>query len=231
MSYPENPDTIILKNRYYPTGLKEVDVWNYYQKVKPTILLETKNRDIMFAIMVQQNKPVLRRHGAGKKFIRLTPSNYDEAITGRTITVYSTMGAYETFGIIDIDIHPGDGFKWAKVVTDDVYDFVMDKMPIVRSAQIRFTGKSSFHIVCNFGSRNKIDSIRFLLQKFLQNSDLSKKYTVEGKRRAGVPNLDLSPNKMNGAYITLGSLSIWGLPCIEVPYQSLMRFDPRQARL
>lgn len=231
MSYPENPDTIILKNKYYPTGLKEIDVWNHYQKFKPSILQETKNRDIMFAIMVEMNKPVLRRRGAGQKFIRLTPSNYDEAITGRTITVYSAMGMYETFGIIDIDIHPGDGFGWAKEVTRNVYDFVMDKMPIIRSAQIRFTGKSSFHVVCNFKSKQKIDSIRFLLTKFLRNSDLAKRYTIEGKRRAGVPNLDMAPNKFRGNYTTLNALSVWGLRCMEIPYQSLMRFDPRQARV
>lgn len=231
MSYPENPETIILKNKYYPSGLKEIDVWNHYQKVKPSILKETKNRDVMFAIMVELNKPVLRRHGAGKKFIRLTPSNYDEAITGRTITVYSSMGMYEEFGIIDIDINPGDGFGWAKEVTRNVYDFVMDKMPIVRSAQIRFTGKTSFHIVCNFKGRQKIDAIRFLLTKFLRNSDLAKIYSIEGKRRAGIPNLDMAPNKHRGNYTTLNALSVWGLKCMEVPYQSLMRFDPRQARL
>jgi hypothetical protein len=141
------------------------------------------------------------------------------------------MGGYEDFGIIDIDIHPGDGFNWAKIVTRDVYDFVMDKMPLVKSAQIRFTGKESFHIKCDFGRRNKIDSIRFLLRKFLQESDLSRRYTVEGKRRSGIPNLDLSPNKFRGNYITLNALSILGLQCTEVSYQSLMRFEPRQARI
>jgi len=231
MSYPDNPDTIILKNKYYPTGLKEIDVWNHYQKVKGSILLETKNRDVMFAIMTELNKPVLRRHGAGKKFIRLTPSNYDETITGRTLAVYSAMGMYEDIGIIDIDIHPNDGFPWARIVTKDVYDFVMDKMPIVRSAQIRFTGKTSFHIVCKLGRREKIDAVRFLLQKFLRGSDLAKNYTIEGKRRAGIPNLDMSPNKFRGNYITLNALSVWGLQCMEVPYQSLIRFDPRHARL
>ena len=221
----------MIKNRFYPQGVSEIDVWNHYQKVKPVILEETKNRDVMFAIFVGLNKPVLRRRGKGKEFIRLTPTNYDEAITGRTVTVYSSMGMYEDFGIIDVDIHPGDGFKWAKLATADVYDFVMDKMPIVRTAQIRFTGKQSFHIKCQFGMKMKIDSIRFLMRKFLQESDLSKKYTVEGKRRAGIPNLDLSPNKLRGNYITLNALSIWGLQCMEIPYSSLIRFDPRQARI
>jgi hypothetical protein len=87
MAYPENPETIVLRNSYYPKGLTELDIWNYYQKVKREILNETKSRDIMFAIMVDLNKPVIRRRGKGQGFIRLTPQNYDEIITGRTVTI------------------------------------------------------------------------------------------------------------------------------------------------
>ena len=94
----------------------------------------------------------------------------------------------------------------------------MDKMPVVRTAEIRYTGKTSFHIVCDFGRKMKVDAIRFLLQKFLRESPLARVYTVAGKRRAGVPNLDLAPNKIRGTYITKHSLSVWGLKCMEVKY-------------
>jgi len=231
MAYPENPETIVLRNSYYPKGLTELDIWNYYQKVKREILNETKSRDIMLAIMVDLNKSVIRRRGKGQGFIRLTPQNYDEIITGRTVTIYSTMGNYEDIGIIDVDVTDYDGFKWARKVTSDVYEFVMDKMPVASSAQIRFTGKTSFHVVCQFNRKMKIDSIRFLLERFLRNSDLAKKYTVSGKRKAGVPNLDLSPNKLRGAFITLNSLSIIGLKCMEVTYNQLMGFNPNRGRI
>ncbi len=229
--YPKNPETVILKNKYYPKGLTELDLWNYYQKVKPILLKQTQNRDVMFEIMVDVNKPIIRRKGKGGGFIRLTPKNYDEMITGRTISIHSAMGSYENIGIIDIDISPSDGFAWARKTTLDVYDFVMDKIPIVTTASIRFTGKTSFHIVCEFRNKLKIDSIRFLLEKFLRQSDLSKIYTIEAKRRPGIPNLDLAPNKYRGNFITLNSLSILGLRCMEVPYTALMRFDPRQAKI
>jgi len=185
----------------------------------------------MVAIMTDVNKPIMRRKFDQGNTIRLTPSTYDKVITGRTSTVYSEMGPYEKFGIIDIDIHPGDGFSWARKVTADVFDYVMDKMPVIRSAEILFTGKTSFHIVCDFGRKMKIDAIRFMLQKFLRASDLARVYTIEGKRRSGIPNLDLSPNKMRGAYITKHSLSIWGLKCMEVGYRELLSFDPRRAKI
>jgi len=231
MSYPQNPNTIILKNKYYPQGLREIDIWNYYQKVKTLILKETINRELMFEIMVDVNKPIIKRKGTSGEYIKLTPKNYDTVITGRTVGIHSAMGSYENIGIVDIDISPSDGFAWARKAALDVYDFVMDKVPIVTSAYIKFTGKTSFHIVCEFGRKMKIDAIRHLLGTFLRQSDLAKVYTIEAKRRPGVPNLDLAPNKYRGNFITLNSLSILGLKCMEVPYTSLMRFDPRNARI
>jgi len=230
MGYPQNPDTIVIKNRLYPKGITELMIWNYYQKVKSPLLNAVANRDLMFFIMVEMNKPIIKRKLQGK-FIRLFNANYDQMITGRTVSIHSAMGAYENVGIIDIDIHPSDGFAWAKKVTYQVYEFVMDKIPIVDTAQIRFTGKQSFHIVCNFRQKMKIDTIRFLLQKFLRQSDLAKVYTIEGKRRAGIPNLDMAPNKVNGNFISLHSLSIWGLRCMEIDYNKLMSFDLSKAKI
>ena len=231
MSYPENPRTIVIQNNFYPQGIQEIDIWNYYQSVKREILRQSQNRDMMFFIMVDKNKSIVRRRGKDNKVIRLNPSNYDKLITGRTVSLHTAMGPIENFGIIDIDIDSTDGFKWAKEVTRRVYDFVMDKMPIVRTASIRFTGKNSFHIKCDFGRRMNIDTVRFLLGKFLRDSELSKVYTIEGKRRPGIPNLDMAPNKLRGNYITLNSLSVLGLRCMEVPYTSLMSFNPNRAKI
>lgn len=231
MSFPDNPNTVVIRNQFYKNGLREIDIWNYYQKVKPLILKETRNRDVMFEIMVDINKSIIKRKASSGKYIRLTPQNYDTIITGRTVSIHAAMGSYENFGVIDIDISPGDGFIWAKKTTLDVYEFVMDKIPIVTSAFIKFTGKTSFHIVCKFRRKIKIDSIRYLLRKFLRQSDLAKIYTIEAKRRPGVPNLDLAPNKYRGNFIVLNSLSILGLKCMEVPYTSLMQFQPINAKL
>lgn len=230
MGYPKNPNTIVIKNRFYPQGLTELDIWSYYDNVKGAFLQTTKNRDLTALIMIEPNKPILRRNLGGKP-IRLTPQNYDQIITGRTVGFYSSMTSMEQIGIIDIDVDPRDGLKWAKQATLDVFDFVMDKMPLVRKANIIYTGKTSFHVVCDFGKKMKVDSIRFLLQKFLRNSDLSNKYTIEAKRRPGIPNLDLSPNKIRGNYITLHSLSLIGLKCMEVNYNQIISFDPRKARI
>lgn len=228
MSYPENPETIILKNRYYPRGLREIDVWNHYQKVKSKLLLETKNLDLMVIIMADLNKPVMRRK-LGSQTIRLTPQNYDEIITGRTLSIHNSMGSISTYGIIDVDVDPRDNFRWAIQAASDTYDFVMDKMPIVKKASIRFTGKTSFHIICDFERRMKVDTMKYLIERFLLQSDLARVYQVSGKRKSGVPNLDLDRNCLRCNHVALHSLSILGLQCMEVPYNNLQRFNPREA--
>ena len=228
MSYPESPKTIVVKNRFYTRGLREIDVWNHYQKVKVKLLQATKNLDLMFVIMTDVNNPVIVRNVRGKT-IRLTPQNYDEIITGRTVSIHSSMGSISTYGIIDVDVDPRDNFRWAIQATKETYDFVMDKMPIVKKASMRFTGKSSFHIVCDFERRMKVDTMRYLLGKFLSESDLSRVYQIEGKRKSGVPNLDLGRNCLRCNHVTLHALSMWGLQCMEVPYTRIDRFNPREA--
>lgn len=228
--FPEHPDTIVIQNQFYPKGLREIDIWNYYQKVKSLLLREVQGRDLTFWIMVDVNKPIIRRK-AKDEYLRLTAQNYDTIITGRTVSIHSSMRMNETFSIIDVDIDPYDGFKWARKVTNDVYNFVMDKIPIVRDVRIRYTGKTSFHVICDFKRQMKVDVTKFLLRKFLAESPLSKAYTIGGKRRAGIPNLDLDRNCYRCNYITLHSLSILGLRCMEVSYNDLMRFNPKNARI
>jgi hypothetical protein len=228
MSYPENPETVVVRNKFYPKGLREIDVWNHYQKVKAKLLMETKNFDLMVVLMVDENKPVIRRRVEGRT-IRLTPQNYDELITGRTVSIHISMGSTSTYGIIDVDLDPRDNFRWAIKATTDTYDFVMDKMPIVKKASMRFTGKSSFHIICDFERRMKVDTMKYLLQKFLNESDISRVYQIGGRRKPGVPNLDLDRNCLRCNHIALHALSIWGLQCMEVPYTKIHRFNPREA--
>lgn len=231
MPIPKNPTTIVIQNQFYPKGITEQQIWDYYQSVKVKLLQETKLKDLMFFIAVGEDKLVARRKMAGQDYIRLTPENYDQVITGRVVSIHSAMRQYEEVGIIDIDVDPSDGLRWAKKVTLDTYDYIMDKVPVVKKVTVRYTGKTSFHIVCDFERKMKVDTIRHLLETFLRSSPLVKAYTVGGKRTRGVPNLDLNRNCLKCNYITLHALSILGLRCMEIPYQDILKFDPRLARI
>lgn len=227
MSRPQNPQTVLIKNKFYPNGLKEIDTWNYYQMYKGPVLNETRGKDLMFAIATGLNQTVLKRKGTQTQFLRLTNSNYDDMVHGRVVSIYSTMRKFEDICILDIDI---DDFNKAKDAAHEVF-MTCAKSPIFSDASIRYSGKQSFHIVCKLGRKANIDSIRLMAENFLRKTDLAKNFTIEAKRRPGIPNIDLSPNKFRGAYITLNSLSIWGLKCVEVPFNRLSSFQQTMSKI
>ncbi len=71
-----------------------------------------------------------------------------------------------------------------------------------------------------------------MLNKYLHaNEDFRRNYTISYKRTRGIVNLDLSPNKYRGAFITKHSLSLIGLTCMEVPLHKLKSFKKNDARI
>jgi len=227
MAYPEHPDTILIRNRFYPKGLTELDVWSYYQMNKFDIINETRNRDLFLYIAVDENKFIIKRKGKSTKFIRLTPSSYDHYIHGRVVSIHSTMKKVENFGIIDID---SDNFVQSKQAVFDVYEEAK-KFELIENLKIRYTGKQSFHIVCEFVKPIIIDKIREYLRVKLHEAKLFTKYTISYKRTGRIPNLDLAPNKYRGGYITKGSLSTWGLKCMELPISEVASFIQQKAKI
>lgn len=224
---PPHPDKVVLKNENYPSGLKESDLYNYYIKNKSKILSQVGNRELMFFLQIDKNEIVVRRKDASGKFLKLNSNNYEDLITGRTLSIHSTMKDTEEFGIVDIDT---DNFQKAKKATAEVYDY-LDRLEKFPSIKIRYTGKQSFHLVCFYGRRIKVALARAYMMKVL-NDRFSHKYTINNfKRIPNEVNLDLSSNKIRGGFITLHSLSVEGLRCMEVSRVKLKSFNKREAKI
>jgi len=223
MSFPQHPQQIILKNNFYPRGLSEINVWNHYQYYKKSILEQSKNRDIM--IFIKADSVLVKRKGKTTQFIRLNNQNYDNIITGRTISIHSTMKKSENIGVVDIDT---DDFNKAKEATKDCYD-VLKRFPIFTNLQIRFTGKTSFHIFCTISKSMNIDSIRLLLSKIFKSSNIIEKYSIDKSRKNNIPNIDLFRNTYRGGFIMLNSLSTIGLQCISIGYNELNNFKKERS--
>ena len=233
MSIPKNPETIVIQNQFYPKGLNEGRVYDYYQKVKQRILKEVIGKNLTFFFAVGLNNiVVMRKAKTPTGFLRLNYSNYDELITGRTISIHSNFGRTSDFGIVDIDI---DDFDLAKRAANDVYRLIEMKCPFVNDVKLHFTGKDSFHVLCYTRRTMYVDDFRLRMRKFLmedEDSQLFKnQYTVLNKRIKGIPNLDLSSNKYLGGYITLGSLSILGLKAMEIKIKDIFKFKKDQAKI
>jgi len=217
----KNPEEIILKNKFYPEGIKEKETFNYYQKIRREIIKENNRRDIMILLFSKFNQPIFKRKEKNK-YLNLNNSNYDKIFNGRTIGIYSIMKNYEDFGIIDIDID--NNFELAKSTTLDVYEYLIrQNFDTIKDIEIRYTGKHSFHLIVKFKQKQRIGDIKNILRNILNNKYLMNKYHMVYKRTKGIPNLDLSPNKYNGAYISKYSLSLWGLKCEEIQKNDLMK--------
>lgn len=228
MSIPQHPETLVIQNQFYPKGLKEIDIWNYYQKVKPQLLKEVIGKNLTFFFSVDLNKiVVMRKAKTPTGFLRLNYKNYETLISGRTISIHTNFNRTSDVGIVDIDI---SDFDMAKKAAANTYNVLLS-CPFVESLNIRFTGKESFHIICNLNKTMYIDSFRMLMRNFLQESEISKIYTIEYKRKEGIPNLDLSSNKVLGGYISLHSLSVLGLKCMEIDRKDIMKFRKEMAKI
>lgn len=227
MPYPKHPKEIEITNEFYPKGLKEIDVWNYYQSVKDKFLFEIFNRDLIIFLAIGDKITVLRR-GKTTHFVRLNRGNFDDIFHARMLSIHCSMKSIERFGIIDIDT---DNFREAKQAAIDTYEFANSRIPFIDTAWIKFTGKSSFHIVCNFKNDMYIDRVKIMLRNYLQKSPLARDYDIDlvtrGERTR--PNLDLSPNKYRGGYIALHSLSTIGLRCMKIAPYKLRSFQREDA--
>lgn len=227
MAEPKNPQNILIKNKYYPQGLNEASVWKYYRDNKGIILDQVKGRDVMFFVSTDVNDFVVKRKDRGK-FISLNNRNYDDLVHGRVVSIHAAMGRSEEFGIIDIDT---DNFKRAQEAAIDVYNFVVSNIHPVTYVDIKYTGKTGFHINCYFKRSMNIDSIRYLLFRYLSDSYLANKYNIGEKRKPMEVNLDLSSNKHRGNYIILYSLSVYGLKSMSLTPREVFNFDPGKAKI
>jgi len=222
-SIPEHPDTIIIQNEFYPNGLTQKHIYDYYIKNKKKILEQVKDRDVMIVLATDLNKFVIKRKETNG-YIKLNSENYDNFLSGRTVTIYSTMNQQEDFGIVDIDYHD---FNQAKNATIEIYDLLYKQN---KKLKIKYTGKNSFHILYFFDQKIDINSIRKKLEDLLLNL-ADKKYSINSTRSEEKINLDLSPNKFRGGFISLYSLSILGLKCVEVSRKQIASFNKSDAKI
>ena len=222
---PEHPDTTVIKNEFYPDGLTQKQIYQYYISQKKTILKNTDNREVMIFFNVGLNKFIIKRKASKDELIKLTSENYDTIISGRTVSIHSTMNQQENFGIIDLDFND---FETVKNATIEVYDYLFKSN---KNLEIRFTGKTGFHIIYYNTKKFDINYIKKYLNTMLTDSDLFPKYNINISRSTQKVNIDLSSNKFRGGFITPNALSILGLKCMTISRKQLEKFNRKEAKI
>ena len=218
MPYPKHPDTIIVKNEFYPNGLKEIDIWNHYQraKVKNSILAEIKGRPVIVVLIID-----------GTRIVRRFPvaPPYDKMITGRTISVHTTIKARDTFFVVDIDAGKNVTFSDVKKATAEVYKVMVKNLG---ATEIRFTG-SGFHLIHNSGKVRPVEKNKEILRSILLSNFEGKYLVAAVTAPPNQINLDLAPMKRLGGHICRYSLAENGLICLPVSISKLTSFSKQEA--
>jgi len=222
----KNPNSILIQNEYYPSGLTELDINSYYLSVKKKLLSQIYDRDVILFINSKLNNTIIRRHNKVDEYININSSTYEKIIHGRVVSIISTMKRIESFGIIDIDY---SNFEINKSIVLELINY-LEKFKNIENIEVRFTGKTSFHIIVYFKDKQEIDNIRYFLNKILSEK-FKDKYSISHKRNLSIPNLDLSPNKFRGGFISQYSLSMIGLRCMKVPLNNIHSFQKEFAKI
>jgi hypothetical protein len=206
MSYPKNPKTIIIKNKYYPRGLRQIDIWNHYQKYKLKILKVLEQRPIMLFIFLDGGNVVVRRQFQNKPII-LNKDNYDRILHGRTVSLSVETGNPTNYFCIDIDSTFNDKEKDLKECVEKLVNFYKENL-LVNKIKI-YLSANSYHVYGYLKNPLNIDVARNILEKELSMrfSDL---YDINSKMPSRI-NLDLTPMYDKGTHTVPFSLSRNGL--------------------
>lgn len=215
MTAPKNPNTVIIRNAYYPQGLTEQQIWDHYQKYKNKILNEISGRPVLLFIAPEENQIVIRRF-LKHRLIKLSPNNYDNIINGRTVSISVECGVTLEKLIVDIDVTVVTPTSMTLDAVGDVIN-VFKKIPEVDKIKVFMTGQG-FHVYGMLkGKMNYVKAIN-IVKKNLTYS-VGDKYSIGEKRKETLRkfiNLDVSPMYSRGSYVVPYSLNRNGLICADV---------------
>lgn len=221
-STPENPNDIVFKNKFYPLGLTENDIWQHWLKYKSQILEWVDGRYVAFFIRVESNKLIMKRKINGIP-IRLNENNYEKILTGRTNVLYVEQPQLSKTIVLDID--PGKNhtrqhaisiIKNIKLLFRRNYDQVIDSYEILTS------GEKGIHILAKLKSPRNLTILKTEVlnvfstpegRKFLRD-DIVVDDKVS-KEKNPYMNIDLSSMNNRGLHICKNSLTKEGLLCTD----------------
>ncbi len=217
--YPNHPNDIVITNKYYPKGLTEIEIYNYYMSIKTKILNWIDNRSS--AILLRTDKPILIRKYKNKP-IRLTNSNYESIITGRTNCIYVVHPSMTNYWIVDTDI--GKNLKLRNAIEIEKYlKTYLTKINFLNTIKYEslITSPKGIHLIGYLNKQHQIDILRKQLENVLYEviKKMRSKYNItlniKGRFNNKI-NLDLSSMYKNSLHLSKYSLTKEFLICNDI---------------
>ena len=229
MGIPKNPDTIVIQNEYYPSGLKQRQVWNHYARYKNKILAEVGDRPILLFIFIDVNTPIIKRFYKFRS-IKLNDENYSYFITGRTVSLsVEQEGNKLRYFCVDVDAGTNISEDEKKVCVLNVLRVFRDIKLISR---VRVTVSANGYHVYGYLKRplKNDEAVYFLRERLQQDKFVRKNYRVSSRLRKdeSVINLDLTPMYHRGSHTVPWAFNRNGLICMDVT-KNIQRFQRKDA--
>ena len=199
---------LILKNEYYPNGLNELDIYNYYQHNKELILRGAFQKRLFLFLFTKLNEYIVIRK-LKDQYIRLNTDNYNSIFNGRVVSASIESEDDTNHIIIDIDVDKNVNERTKKSFANEVSIFLANKYKNNEIESIKiFSSANSYHVhaFLNYKTNREElkDDIIDSLDKYLPD------YRVNKKGKTNIPNLDLTPMNNRNGYPIPFSLNLNG---------------------
>lgn len=208
----KHPESILIKNEYYPNGLTSGKIYNYYLKNKDKIVKSINNNFcILFMVPTTPNKIVVKRKNHDRS-IMINRNNYDEIISQKVLSIGVEMSNYSKNIIIDIDADDNTTEKEKKIAVYDLLNYSNSFKDII-SYKVLSTS-TGYHIDFEIKEITNIDRLRKSVIKNLENK-FGDRYYINRRGVSGI-NFDLSPMYFKAGRIVEHVLNRNGLICMDV---------------
>jgi len=214
---------ILLINKYYPSGLTEEKVLEYYMDNKETVLKECGDAYIIFYIVLENGQTVIKRRDTDGKYIKLDEKNYEKHVHKRVLSLWREHESFTNKWIFDLDFGPNIKENLKKDCVYDILGFysnLYERGWTWNVSSYRITNTSTgYHVFLEMKRRNSsINNVRLAeeeLKKYFEESN----YIINRRNKYKAYNdiiIDLSPMYPRGSYVVPFSLNKNGLICEDV---------------
>ena len=206
-SYPNNPFDVVLKNKYYPQGIREIDIYSYYIQSQKKILDWIDGRTVAFRIRLDEKTSVIRRKIDGSP-IKLTPANFESIIHGRINSIYVEQPIMTDYFVIDIDPGAGLGRKDSLKIEKTCRKILSDNMDVKRFESIS-SSSIGIHLLGYMPRKYNVSRLKLDIKTILTNNINDQKVLIDFSkgRMAGAINLDLGSMARNQLHVSRYSLN------------------------
>lgn len=209
-SAPSNPNSIVIKNKFYPSGLTEKQIYNYYIQNKQKIVKWINGRYVAFFLKLEDGTVVVKRKHSGS-LINLTLENFDTIITGRTNSIYVEHSNPTNYFVVDIDAGEGVSYKSITKASELATDLLTS---LTKDWERLYSSPHGMHLIGHLKKTMDLDELRRLVEIKLHNQS---EYLVNVKgRKPNTINYDLSPNYNRSIHMCRYSLTKEGLICDDI---------------